>query len=67
LEEVAKIARPLDVALTKENVTNNEDLVFNLGSLTLCCLFYIPKAKKVACEDFKKGITLTQMEVDKAT
>jgi hypothetical protein len=31
LEEVAKIARPLDVALAKTNATNNEDLTSTPG------------------------------------
>lgn len=70
LEEVTKIARPLDVALAQTNATNNEELASNLNiPLTnhpLMSILQVSEIEKVACEDFKEGITLTQMEVGKA-
>jgi hypothetical protein len=64
LEEVANIARPIDIMFTKANVVNLEEVkIFTLNnalnSHPLPSILQVLEVKKVACYDFKEVITMS--------
>lgn len=70
LEEVANIARPIDIVFTKANVVNLEEvkiIILNnaLNSHPLLSILQVLEVEKVACYDFKEVITMSYMELDK--